>query len=163
MDAPAPPAAPPTTPGAIPDRRAGRLPVAAKVVAILDIAIGVLWTALALIPTGENDQWLAAFGLFALLGVGVLMRSNLVRIFSLLAHGLMGLLFLLTLGFTVVGLLTSVGGQGGPAGGMMLAFVAFFIALSVGLTAFFVWGCYVLNRKDVRAACQQRSTKTRTS
>ncbi len=163
MDAPPPPVAPPTTPGKIPDPRAGRLPIAAKTVASLDVLFGAMMLFSSVYPPGEFDPYGVAFGVMFPLGVGVLLHSNLVRILARIAHALFGGMLILGMVFTIWGLLT-----GGPLGqqspqGLAQFFMVFLTAWLLGLTAFFVWGFFVLGRKDVRAACRRRSIEKRTS
>lgn len=156
MDAPPHPVAPPTTPGKIPDPRAGRLPIAAKVVAILDIVFGAFMLLPIPYAAGPTDPYMLAFGLFLPLGIGVLLKSNVVRVLARIAHGLIGVAFILAVPFTIFFLLASTG-QGQPAPGVpMVAIMAFLTAWTLGLTAFFVWGFFVLGRKDVRAACRRK-------
>lgn len=160
MDAPPPPppvTAPPTTPGPIPDRRAGRLPLAAKTVACLDVVFGAMMLLVVLDSDRETILVAITMSLFIPLGIGVLARSNLLRILARIAHGLLGGMLILGMVFSTLGLL-GVGGQGlSASGGPMVAMVLFLMAWMLGLTAFFVCGFFVLGRKDVRAACRRRS------
>ncbi|MEQ8845001.1 MAG: hypothetical protein RIB58_09120 [Phycisphaerales bacterium] len=167
MDAPPPPAAPPamptappTKPGAIPGRPSARLPAAAKVVAWLDIAFGAFMVVSAMNPAGQRDPYALVMGVFVPLGLGVLLRSNIVRIVSRLAHGLMGLLVIVALISTIIGFLT--GPPTNPAAGnpLMTAFLVLFSAMFLAMGAFFVWAAFVLGRKDVRAACRRRLRAT---
>lgn len=157
MDAPQPQTAPPTTPGPIPDPRAGRLPIAAKTVASLDVLFGAMMLFSSVYPPGQFNPYGVAFGVMFPLGIGVLLRSNLARILARIAHGLFGGLFILAMVFTAQGFLSG-GGQGpSTPGGLMIAMMAFLLAWTLGVTAFFVWGFFVLGRNDVRAACRRRS------
>lgn len=160
MDAPPPPAAPPTTPGPIPDPRAGRLPAAAKTVAWLNIAYGGMMLLVAFDRDPETFLYASAMTIFIPLGIGVLLRSHLVRLLARIAHGLMGGVLTLGLVFTVWGMLT--GGLQGQSvtGGLMVAIMVFLMAWLLGLTTFYVWGFFVLGREDVRAACKQSPSST---
>jgi hypothetical protein len=86
----APPLAPPTTPGPIPDRRAGRLPVAAKTVAWLDAVFGGFVVFLMFREPDLVDAYALAFANFLPLGIGVLLRSNIARLLARIAHALTG-------------------------------------------------------------------------
>ena len=158
MDAPTPATTPPTTPGAIPGPREGRLTAAAKLVAWLDIAFGAFMLAPIGAAPRQPDPYALAMGvMFLLFGIGLLLRSNIARILSRLAHGLMGGLMILGSVFVPIGFMGS-GGQGPMAsGGFMAAMVAFMLAWMLGLAAFFVWSFLVLGRKDVRAACRRHA------
>lgn len=155
MDAPPPKAAPPTVPGAIPDPRDGRLPLVAKVVAWLGICFGLFMLSMSVYPPSRFDPYGVAFGVFLPLGIGVLLRSNIARILARLAHGLLGLMLLGGVFFSILGLLSGGGQSPATTGGLVVAMVGFLLVWTLGLAAFFVWGFFVLGRADVRRACQR--------
>ncbi len=155
MDAP-PPTAPPIEPREIPDPRARSLPVTAKTIATIDVVIGAMML-LVIFDSPDLETVLSSvfFMSFIPLGVGVLLRSSLARVLSRIAHGLFGVMMMAGLVATAIGLLGS-GGQGQPvSGGLMISMIVFLTAWMLGLTAFFVWGFFVLGRKDVRDACRR--------
>lgn len=162
MDAPPTPSAPPTTPGTIPDPRASRLPVAAKIVAILDILFGAFAAFSAINEGNPFEPSMMIFAVFLPLGAGVLLRSNVLRILARIAHALFGGLLIVGMAFTIFGLLTGGGLGQSASGGLMVAMMIFLTAWLLGLAAFFVWGFFVLGRKDVRAACRRRSIEKQT-
>ncbi|MEO1278175.1 MAG: hypothetical protein AAFV77_04385, partial [Planctomycetota bacterium] len=77
---------PPTTPGPIRTHRRLSLPAQAIIVAILDILLGGLMVLTMFSPPFHVDVFTIVFASFAILGIGVLLRSNVVRVLSIVAH-----------------------------------------------------------------------------
>lgn len=157
MGAPPIPTAPPTTPGPISDPRTGRLPATSTFVAVLDIVAGATLTLASLASPYVFDPWLIVSVVFVPAGIGVLMRSDIARLAARILHGLVG--GLLTLVFVVAIIQLVLLGPGFAAYLLMggVIYVGTLAVMAASITAFFVWGFFVLGRKDVRAACRRRS------
>jgi|GEM_PF-6883127 len=147
--------APPTTAGTIPGPRADRLPAAAKTIAWLDAIFGTGIIVVLIDEPELIDLYSIPYVIFLPLGIGLLLRWGVARFLARVAHTIMGGMLVLGLVFTFVDILT--GGATGQwaSGGRMLVAMALLVLTTILFTAFFVWGFFVLGRKDVRAACRR--------
>ena len=146
--------APPTTPGPIGHigrRQRKPLPASAQGLAITEISLGAFGVLLLALPPWSPEPPFIGLAAFMFLGLGVLVRSNLVRLVSCVVHGLIGVSMLV---FCVILLIEAFYGAIQPTALSSVSDATFFGVLVV-VTAFFAWATLVLASKKTREACRR--------